>query len=253
MSIRLALIRRHPVKSVGGEGLERVRLSPSGRLPGDREWAILTESGERLALASQTDGAPDRWLPKSAFLRGVLSPAVQAVDGGWQDGRLTLRHPSQGSLSIDPETDGELLIDWLRPLWPADAAPPTRLVRGAAIWTDQKWPWISILSLDSLQDLETRLGRPLGTHRWRGNLWIEGAAPFAEQGWIGRVIRIGAAELRVTDHVGRCDATSADTGTGTRDGDMVADLHRLYGHTQFGVFAEVVTGAEIRIQDEVLP
>ena len=40
---------------------------------------------------------------------------------------------------------------------------------------------------------------------------------------------------------------------GDVNGDMVADLRRLYGHTQFGVFAEVVTGGEIRIQDEVLP
>lgn len=253
MSIRLALIRRHPVKSVGGEGLRQVQLAAARRLPGDREWAILTEAGERLALLGQTDNAPDRWLPKSAFLRGVLSPDLQAVEGGWQDGRLSLSHPSRGSISVDPETEADRLLDWLRPLWPADAAPPSRLVRGAAIWTDQKWPWLSILSLASLRDLETRLGRPLGIHRWRGNLWIEGAEPFAERDWIGRVIRMGGAELRVTDHVGRCDATSADTATGKRDGDMLADLGRLYGHTDFGIFAEVVTGAEIRINDEVLP
>ena len=60
-------------------------------------------------------------------------------------------------------------------------------------------------------------------------------------------------ELRVTDHVGRCDATSADTATGQRDGDMVETLDRLYGHTDFGVFAEVVTGGEIRIGDEITP
>ena len=253
MSIRLALIRRHPIKSVGGEGLERVTLAPARRLPGDREWAILTEAGERLALSSQTDGVPDRWLPKSAFLRGVLSADLQAIAGGWQDGRLSLSHPRQGRIEIDPTTEADLLIAWLRPLWPANAAPPSRLVRGAAIWTDQKWPWLSILSLSSLRDLESRLGRPLGTHRWRGNLWIDGAAPFAERDWIGSVIRIGGAELRVTDQVGRCDATSADTETGQRDGDMLADLRRLYGHTDFGIFAEVVTGAEIRINDEVLP
>ncbi|MGV3692985.1 MAG: MOSC N-terminal beta barrel domain-containing protein [Paracoccus marcusii] len=60
MTAHLALIRRHPIKSVGGEGLEQVTLQAGRRLPGDREWAVLTEAGERHAVAQQTDGHPDR-------------------------------------------------------------------------------------------------------------------------------------------------------------------------------------------------
>lgn len=251
MTATLAHIRRHPVKSVGGEGLERVTLAPARRLPGDREWAVLTEAGERNAQASQTGGEPDRWLPKSCFVRGVQSPRIHAISGGWSDGRLVLRQPTRADLVIDPETQGDRLVDWLRPLWPADAPAPTRLVRGAAIWTDQKWPWISLLSLASLADLEARAGRSLGIHRWRGNLWVDGWTPWAERELIGQIIRIGAVELRVTGHVGRCDATSANTDTGERDIDMLATLDRLYGHTDFGIFAEVVTGGGIALGDEV--
>ena len=249
MDARLAMIRRHPIKSIGGEGLGAVDLRPARRLPGDREWAVLTEAGERLALASQTDGAPDRWLPKSAFLRGVAAPGLQAIEGGWRDGLLELTHPSAGRIAIDPETEGPRLIDWLRPLWSGPA--PTRLVRGAGIWTDQKWPWVSILSLDSLADLEARTGRSLGHLRWRGNLWTRGLPPFAERDWPGRVIRIGAVELRVTEQIGRCEATSADPATGRPDIDMLDALRQTYGHTDFGVFAEVVTGGTIRLQDQV--
>lgn len=252
MTARLALIRRHPIKSVGGEGLDAVTLSPARRLPGDREWAILTEAGERLALDRRDgDGQPDRWLPKSCFLRGVLAPGLQAVTGGWDDGRLMLRHPDRPDLSIDPETEGPRLIDWLAPIWPAEAPAPTRLVRGAGVWTDQKWPWVSILSLDSLAELEGRVGHPLGTHRWRGNLWVQGWEAHAERDLIGRILRIGQVELRVTEPIGRCQATSADTETGRRDIDMVAALGRHYGHTDFGIFAEVVTGGTIRLQDQV--
>lgn len=252
MTAHLAHIRRHPIKSAGGEGLERVTLTAARRLPGDREYAVLTEAGERNAQASETDGQPDRWLPKSCFLRGVSSPGMQAISGGWRDdGRIALSQPDQPDLVIDPETQGARLIDWLRPLWPSDAPAPSRLVRGAAIWTDQKWPWISILSLSSLAALETETGRPLGIHRWRGNLWVEGWAPFAERELIGRIIRIGQVELRVTDHIGRCAATSADTATGRRDIDMPATLERLCGHSDFGVFAEVVTGGEIAVGDAV--
>lgn len=251
MTATLAHIRRHPIKSIGGEGLDRVTLAPARRLPGDREWAVLTEGGERNAQDSQTSGEPDRWLPKSCFVRGVQSPQVQAISGGWTGGALTLRQPTQADLVIDPETDGDKLVEWLRPLWPANAPAPTRLVRGAAIWTDQKWPWISILSLASLADLEARTGQALGIHRWRGNLWVDGWAPWAERDLIGQVIRIGAVELRITGHVGRCDATSANTDTGVRDIDMLATLENLYGHTDFGIFAEVVTGGEIALDDEV--
>lgn len=251
MTAHLAHIRRHPIKSIGGEGLDRVTLTAARRLPGDREWAVLTEAGERHARAGQAAGEPDRWLPKSCFLRGVQSPGLQAVTGGWSAGRLTLRQPARGDLTIDPETEGDRLVDWLRPLWPADAPAPTRLVRGAAIWTDQKWPWISILSLASLSDLEARAGLALGLHRWRGNLWIEGWEPWAERDLIGRIIRIGAVELRVTQHIGRCEATSADTATGERDIAMPDTLERLYGHRDFGIFAEVVTGGDIALGDQV--
>ena len=55
----------------------------------------------------------------------------------------------------------------------------------------------------------------------------------------------------MTDTIARCDATSADTRTGARDLDMVATLERLYGHHDFGIFAEVVTGGEIAIGDGV--
>lgn len=247
MTAHLALIRRHPIKSVGGEGLERVRLAPARRMPGDREWAVLNEAGERHAGT----GAPDHWLPKSCFLRGAAAPGLQAVKGGWQDDRLHLRHPDRPDLIADPETEGAAVVDWLRPLWPADKPTPTRLVRGAGIWTDVKWPWVSILSLDSLAALEADAGRAFGTDRWRGNLWVQGWAPWAERDLIGQVIQIGAIELRVTDNIGRCSATNADTTTGREDGDTPALLDRLYGHSDFGIYAEVVTGGTITLGNKV--
>lgn len=251
MTARLAHIRRHPIKSIGGEGLDRVTLAPARRLPGDREWAVLTQAGEHHARAGQTGDAPDRWLPKSCFVRGVQSPQVQAISGGWNGKVLVLRQPTRPDLTIDPEADGDRLLDWLRPLWPAAAPAPTRLVRGAAIWTDQKSPWISILSLASLDDLESRTGQPLGIHRWRGNLWVDGWPAWAERDLLGKVLRIGDVELRVTQQIGRCEATCADTDTGRRDIDMLPALARLYGHTDFGIFAEVVTGGEIALGDRV--
>ncbi|WP_323715838.1 MOSC domain-containing protein [Paracoccus aminovorans] len=247
MTARIARIRRHPIKSVGGEDLGRIRLDAARVLPGDREWAVLTEAGERHA-----GPAPARWLPKGCFLRGAAAPGLQAVSGGSMgNGRLQLAHPQLPVIEIDPETEGPRLIDWLRPLWPADKPPPTRLVRAPAAWTDVSRPWVSILSLHSLRDLAGRLGFDPGIARWRANLWVEGWAPYAERDLIGRILTVGKVELRVTEPIGRCPATSADPETGGIDIDMPEALKAHLGHTDFGIYAEVVTGGEIALNDEI--
>lgn len=249
---RIARIRRYPIKAIGGEDIGRTRLDAARRLTGDRGWALLTEGGERHAGNGRH---PERWLPKSCFLRGAASAALQAVQGGWGEGApegpIRLTHPDLPDLSFDPETEGVRLVEWVRPLWPLDKPAPTRLVRGPTGWTDVAQPWISVLSLSSLRDLETRLGQPLGIERWRANLWLDGWAPYAERDLIGHVLTVGGVELRVTEEIGRCAATSADTGTGQIDIDMPKALEDQFGHHNFGFYAEVVTGGEIAVGDEV--
>ena len=252
MIARIARIRRHPIKSIGGEDIARTRLDAARRLPGDRLWALLTEGGERHAGGG---ARPERWLPKSCFLRGAAAAGLQAVQGGWGEGApggpIRLRHPDLPDLAFDPETEGQRLVDWIRPLWPGDRPAPTRLVQGPTGWTDVSQPWISILSLSSLADLESRLGQPLGVERWRANLWLDGWAPYAERELIGHVLTVGGLELRVTETIGRCAATSADTATGRIDLDMPEALAAQFGHSDFGIYAEVVTGGEIALGDEV--
>lgn len=251
MIASLAHIRRYPIKAIGGEGLDSTMLKAGQRLPGDREWAVLSETGESHAQKSQTEGEPDRWLPKSCFLRGVVSPPLQAIRGGWQDGQIMLRHPDREDLIFSPSSDGEKLIEWLQPLWPEEAPAPTRLIKGKGIWTDSKKPFVSILSIDSLLELETKIGWRLGTDRWRGNLWIKGMKPFAERDLIGETIRIGDVELRITENIGRCAATNVDTTTGQPDIEMVNALNHHYDHSDFGVYAEVMTDGNVIVGDEV--
>lgn len=248
MTARLARIFRYPVKSVGGEELGEVTLTAGQALPGDRRFAVMHAD----ALRHLTEGALARWLPKAAFLRGAAAAPLQAVRGGWEGDVLALTHPDLPPLRFDPAGDDTPLLDWLAPLWAASGkAPPERLVEGPQPLMDVSHPWLSILSLDSLSDLETRLSQPLGVDRWRGNLWLEGLPPYAERDMQLHQIRIGAVTLRVTERIGRCDATSADTATGQRDLDMPAALERQFMHRDFGIYAEVQHGGTIRPGDEV--
>lgn len=243
---RLAHLFRYPVKSIGGEALDAAALEPSRPLPGDRRFAVLHEDG----LRHLANGALDRWLPKAAFVRGVASAPLQAIRGGWDGACLVLTHPGRPTLRFDPATGDAPLIDWLQPLWaPAGKAPAARLVEGPQALTDVNRPFVSILSLSSLALVEERFGRALGVDRWRGNLWIDGWAPLAERGLLGRRIRVGEVELDVVEPIGRCAATSADTETGCLDGDTPAELERHFGHQDFGVYAEVRTPGTIRPGD----
>lgn len=246
---RLAQIHRYPVKSIGGEALDQVALTPAQPLPGDRRFAVIHADG----LRHLEDGALARWLPKAAFVRGVAAAPLQAVRGGWDGSDLVLTHPERLGLRFDPAQDDSALVEWLGPLWAAaDKAPAVRLVEGPQALTDKNHPWLSILSLSSLRDLEGRLSRPLGVHRWRANLWIDGWEPYAERDMQLHRIRIGeTVVLNLTQRIGRCAATSVDTDTGQIDVDMPKVLQDQFWHQDFGIYAEVEAGGIIRPGDEV--
>lgn len=250
MTATLALIRRYPIKSIGGEAVDEASVRPSSRLPGDRIWALLTENGER-----HVGPVPDKWLPKSCFMCGAVASQLQAITGGAGtvdgEGAITLQHPAVGEISFDPAHEGQKLLDWVAPLWPSERPAPTRLVRAPVSFTDEKAPWVSILSLSSLAALERDLGMNLGILRWRGNLWVDGWPAQHERDLIGQVIRIGEIEVLVTEPIGRCTATNANTETGEPDIDMPAALKRLYGHSDFGVFGQIVTGGTLRTGDRI--
>ncbi len=249
MTARLAHIRVHPIKTLGGDDLDHVQLTAGARLPGDRAYAVMHEA----ALKHLEDGQLTRWLPKAAFLRGAACPALQAVKGGWRGDLIRLSHPERPGLEFDPESPAgqQALLDWLAPLWGAERSAPARLVRGPAPLTDQNQALVSILSLASLTAIETRLGRSIGMDRWRGNLWIEGWEAFAEQDLISREIAIGEARLIVRKPIGRCPAVEISTESGARDSEMLAVLREMTGTEDFGVFAEVITGGPIARANEV--
>jgi uncharacterized protein YcbX len=242
---RLARIVRHPVKSVGHEELDAVTLAAGLPLPGDRAWAVAHAAAQLPA-----DGG---WAPKHNFLRGVAGPELMAIRAATlPDGRLSLTHPRAGRLEIDPAAEGARLIAWLAPLWPEGRPAPDRLVAAPPTGLgDTPSPFVAVLSLVSLRALGQRLGQELSIHRFRGNLWLDGLAPWEEFDMIGRRLRIGAAVLEVRERITRCKATTANPETGRFDADTLGALEAGYGHTDFGVYAEVLKGGTVRPGDAV--
>jgi len=123
------------------------------------------------------------------------------------------------------------------------------------VFGDSRIPVVSLIGLPSLRDYESRVGARRHRRRFRANVWFSGAPAFAEFDWVGRLIQLGGATLRVIKRIPRCPATEVNPLTAERDADPVAELRVLYGHGDLGVYAEVVEGGRFAVGDaiELLP
>lgn len=249
MTMRITEIWRHPIKSHGRELLDQVVLEVGKTMPWDRTWAVLHE-------ASKFDRSAPGWAPCGTFGRVAKSPELAAVNANFnpETGLMILTHPRRAPIEFDPETKlGEqAFLNWVRPLYPEGRAGPTGLVAAPGRgMTDSDYPSVSINSHASLRALSQRAGRELSAMRFRGNLWVDGLAAWEEFDWIGKKLRIGDVILHVEERIARCTATTANPETGRIDFETVKLLEQDFGHSDFGVKAQVVKGGAIANGAEV--
>jgi len=241
----LTYIWRHPIKSHGVESLKTVMLTAGETMPWDRAWAVVHE-------LSQVDGS--NWVPCSNFSRGAKVPALMAIKAALHEGNntITLTHPDRPEITFNPDTESDTFLNWVRPIMPTDRTASARLVKAAERgMTDTDFPSISLINRASNQAVGTALGADLSPLRWRGNLWFDGLKPWEEFDWVGKRIRIGAAEFDVKERIVRCMATTANPTTGKRDADTLGALQNNWSHKQFGVYGVVVTSGQINLGDEI--
>ncbi|PWK55890.1 MOSC domain-containing protein [Roseicyclus mahoneyensis] len=244
MTWHLAQIWRHPIKGIGAESLEHVGLQVDRPLPLDRAWAVLEEGGE----------AADGWRPCRNFLRGAKGPSLMAVTARVEGEAIHLSHPDRPDITITPGTAeaAPALFAWLRPIYPTDRRGPATLVKAPpAGMSDAPFASVAVLNMSSLRALSQKLGQSLDPRRFRGNLWLEGLAPWEEFDLLSKRLRIAGAELDVIEPIGRCRATEANPETGKRDANTLAALEDGWGHTQFGVYAMVRRAGRVTVGDEV--
>ncbi|KPQ18099.1 MAG: putative Fe-S protein [Rhodobacteraceae bacterium HLUCCO18] len=242
MSWRLTQIWRHPIKGIGAERLDHVGLKVDRPLPMDRAWAVLEEGGE----------AGEGWRPCRNFIRGAKGPSLMAITARVEGDTIHLAHPDRPDIAIEPGTEGAAgaLLAWLRPIYPEDRRPAAALVRAPDMgMSDAPFASVSILNEASLRALSQKIGQPLDPRRFRGNLWLDGLAPWEEFDLVGKRLRIGDAEFDIVEPIGRCRATEANPETGRRDAATLAALEDGWGHTEFGVYAMVRKGGRVATGD----
>ena len=250
----IAEIYRYPVKGLSAEELDRVVLTPGECLPHDRRFAI--------ALGSTAfDPEHPEWLPKTHFIMlmrdeklarlqtrfDVESGVLSIAEGG----QVLLRAPMS-----DPE-ERRLVAEFLTNFLGDAVDGPLRVVSasGHAFADARRRPnattdkYVSLINRASIEALEAAIGVPVDPIRFRANTYFGGASAWCEQDWIDSEINLGAARLRVISPITRCAATQVNPVTAERDLDIVTALGRTFGHTNMGVYAEVVAGGEMSVGD----
>ena len=234
-------ICRYPVRGLNAETLDTITLTPGVGLPDDRRFAIAYGLGtgakrgyfalveeERLAQLRVAYDADGPTLTISRQGRQVVSG--NPTD---QTGRMLLNQFFAGFLAGSPR-----------------GTPSVQELDEAERAASRECP-VSLINLASVRDLERVARQPVDPRRFRGNILIDGLAPWAEFGWIGREIRIGGTRLKVVERTQRCAATSVNPDTAERDMNVPLTLRKGFGHMDMGVYAEVVDGGTVKTGDAV--
>ena len=253
---RLTRIARFPVKGLSPQPLEAAELKPAQPIPGDRRFA-LAHGG------SAFDPANPAWQKKAHFLNWARNPKIAALHCVFDPGgtRITVA-------DLDPETSLGQLDDAdlttaagraalealvLEQMEDRDTRGKVSVAEAPGAWfTDVPDPFISIQNTASLQDLGRHAGGDMfDWRRLRANLLVDGFAPWAERGWVGKRLRIGGALLQVEEMIGRCVATHLDPDTAEKNLPVLDILQDSYGNTDCGVYARVVEPGRITLGDRV--
>jgi len=254
ISMQIHQLWQYPVKGFGGNQMPLAKLQQGRYFPNDRQFAI-SIGDEKTATAS--DGT---WFRKAHFLQLMSHDLLAEYSCRYDDAanpKLELLHHGVTCLSIDPAepADCQRFEDFFFTLLGSKLRGKPRLMTMKhQAYSDQSTALISIASKASLDAFAQATNTKPDSRRFRINIIIDGDTPFAEEGLIGKTLRCGDALLLVKEPVGRCAAINVDPATAKRSPeDYVRFMKAHFGHSNLGIFAEVINGGIIRLGDRSQP
>jgi uncharacterized protein len=268
--MRIASLHTYPVKGCHRLDHDAARVEPWG-LAGDRRWMVIDPGGvgitqrtvSRLALLSAsprpgglTFGAPGR--PEL--------DVAEPVDGPKELVRVFSSKPLvTARLAAGSDWFSAFLDRPARLVWLGDTT--VRPIEENALESDRVsfadgYPLLltNQASLAAVNDWLCESGdEPIPMTRFRPNVVITGARPWAEDDWLGRRLRLGDVIFRAAKACARCLVTTIDQETGVHERQPLRILGRHRRFPQgllFGLnlIPDVAPGRTevIRVGDAVL-
>ncbi|WP_340105947.1 MOSC domain-containing protein [Rhodohalobacter sp. 8-1] len=261
--LRLKDIYTYPVKSLGGVRLQEGRVLKKG-LEFDRRWMLVDDRGRfmsqrkhsRMALLqteitdngidvySKTDPSNRVTIPLEPSSKNTREVVI------WDD-RVDAQRVSQKlsqwfSEQLDVTCDLVFMPHSTRRL-----LKPKYQVNEESVSFADAMPYL-LISQKSLDDLNSRLNKPIPMERFRPNIVVAGGAPFQEDNW--NEISIGSARFKITKSCARCVVTTIDQQSGHKAKEplkTLASYRKVEGDVYFGQNMLLLEGGNIQVGDTV--
>jgi uncharacterized protein len=237
---------RYPIKSMSGEAINEAFMGFSG-FYGDRCFAFKNSSARKgfpyLNASAQEQMLryrpqfryPERAAKPPNLTEAMsISPGVTPANPDPNDLILDVVTPSGAVVAVDDTALIEMLLEGLR------GENHLTLVRSDRALTDCR-P-VSLISLQTVRQVEAELGIPLDKRRFRANVYFDLALDdgFAEDEFVGRKLRIGSrAEIMVLERDPRCKIMSLDPDTGEHNPEVFRKVVQTHG-TCAGIYCAVL-------------
>lgn len=252
---------RYPVKSMRGEAMSEMFMGFSG-IYGDRCYAFKNSAarkgfpylnanvqGQMLRYRPQFRDAERAARPPNLTEATSIAPGVTPANAEPDDLILDVVTPSGALVAVDNPALREMLVDGLR------GENHLTLVRSDRALTDCR-P-VSLISLQTVRQVEAELGFPVDKRRFRANVYLDLASDdgFGEDELVGRRLRIGSrAVVSVLERDPRCKLISLDPDTGEHNPEVlrqVAQAHAAFAGVYCAVLVEgiLTKGDSIELLD----
>ena len=247
--MKISSLYRYPVKGLSGEPLQSAILAADAYFPFDRMFAI--ENGR----SGFDENAPEHQ-PKIKFLMLMRNERLAKLSTKFDQNTniLTIsrdgRQVSRGDISTP--LGRSIIEQFFAAFCREDLRGPPKLLEApdGFRFTDSRKGFVSLINLASVRDLARVVGQEVDPIRFRGNIMLEGLEPWAENDSVGKTIQLGAVKFEILKRIERCAATNVNLQTATRDLNIPKALLTAFGHTDCGVYARVINGGEIKLNDE---
>ena len=248
---------RYPIKSMSGEAMTEAFMGFSG-FYGDRCFAFKNSTARKgfpylnatlqqqmLRYRPQFRYAERAAKPPNLIEAMSIAPGVTPANGEPNDLILDVVTPSGAVVAVDDPALIEMLGEGLR------GENHLTLVRSDRALTDCR-P-VSLISLQTVRQVEAELGIPIDKRRFRANVYLNLASDygFAEDELVGRKLRIGSsAVIMVLERDPRCKMISLDPDTGEYNPEVlrkVAQAHSAFA----GVYCAVLVEGILTKRDSI--
>ncbi len=248
---------RYPVKSMSGEEMAEVFVGFAG-IYGDRRFAFKNSSASKgfPYLNASAQEQMLRYRPRFRYPERATKPP-NLTDAMSISPGLTPANPDPNDLIVDVVTPSGAVVAVDNPALRTMLGEGLRgenhltLVRSDRAMTDCR-P-VSLISLQTVRQVEAELGIPLDKRRFRANIYCELASAdgFAEDELVGRRLRIGSrVEIMVLERDPRCKILSLDPDTGEHNPEVLRGVAQTHGACA-GIYCAVLVEGMLRKGDSI--